>query len=158
MISLIQSIKYFFSFTCVSYLTFENSCEFCVIRAGMATKKLMKLQLNLILNKLSISVLPTWFTQELDYKAKFTTLTVLKISSNSWVLKSWHICWTHLIWNEKSIIFISNRSNLASYHGRHYVNLFYLLHWYDPYDCLWGPHWKLPWQVWLPHQILLLLW
>ena len=88
MISLIQSIKYFFSFTCVSYLTFENSCEFCVIRAGMATKKLMKLQLNLILNKLSISVLPTWFTQELDYKAKFTTLTVLKISSNSWVLKS----------------------------------------------------------------------
>ena len=54
----------------------------------MATKKLMKLQLNLISNKLSTSVLSTWFTQELDYKAKFTTLTVLKISSNSWLLKS----------------------------------------------------------------------
>ena len=54
----------------------------------MATKKLMKLQLNLILNKLSTSVLSTWFTKELNYKAKFTTLTVLKISSNSWVLKS----------------------------------------------------------------------
>ena len=53
----------------------------------MATKKLMKLQLNLILNKLSTSVLSTWFTKELDYKAKFKTLTVLKISSNSWLLK-----------------------------------------------------------------------
>ena len=74
------------------------------------------------------------------------------MSSNSWLLKSWHTCWTHLIWNENSIIFISNHSNLASYHGRHYVNLSNLLHWYDPYDCLWGPHWKLPWQVWLPHQ------
>ena len=41
----------------------------------MATKKLMKLQLNLILNKLSNSVLSTWFTKELDYKAKFKTLT-----------------------------------------------------------------------------------
>ena len=54
----------------------------------MATKKLMKLQLNLILIKLSTSVLSTWFTKELDYKAKFKTLTVLKISSNSRVLKS----------------------------------------------------------------------
>ena len=55
----------------------------------MATKKLMKLQLNLILNKLSTSVLSTWFTKELaDYKAKFTTLTVLTMSSNSWLLKS----------------------------------------------------------------------
>ena len=54
----------------------------------MATKKLMKLQLNLILNKLSTSVLSTWLTKELDYKAKFKTLTVLKISSNSWLLKS----------------------------------------------------------------------
>ena len=56
----------------------------------MATKKPMKLELNLILNKLklSTSVLSTWFPKELDYKAKFTTLTVLKISSNSWLLKS----------------------------------------------------------------------
>ena len=44
------------------------------------------------------------------------TLTVLKISSKSWLLKSWHICWTNLIWNEKSVIFISNCSNLDSHH------------------------------------------
>ena len=72
-------------------------------------------------------------------QAKFTTLTALKISSNSWLLKSWHICWTHLTWNEKSIIFISNRSNFTSYQGRDYINFFNFLHWYDPYDCLWGP-------------------
>ena len=31
-------------------------------------------------------------------------------------MKSWHICWTHLIWNEKSVIFINNCSNLDSHH------------------------------------------
>ena len=61
------------------------------------------------------------------------------ISSNSWLLKSWHICWTYLTWNEKSIIFISNRSNFTSYQGRDYIIIFNFLHWYDPYDCLWGP-------------------
>ena len=46
----------------------------------------------------------------------YTALTVLRISSKSWLLKSWHICWTNLIWNEKSISFISNCSNLDSHH------------------------------------------
>ena len=46
----------------------------------------------------------------------YTALTVLRISSKSWLLKSWHICWTNLIWNEKSVIFISNCSNLDSHH------------------------------------------
>ena len=96
MISLSHSIKFLFSLSCVSYLTvtfiWKQLWILCSIRAGMATKKLMKLQLNLILNKLSTSVLSTWFTKELDYKAKFKTLTVLKISSNSWLLKSWRIC------------------------------------------------------------------
>ena len=33
------------------------------------------------------------------------------ISSKSWLLKSWHICRTHLIWKKKLIIFISNQQS-----------------------------------------------
>ena len=65
-----------------------------------------------------------WFTQQLDYKAVYKALTVLKISSKSWLLTSWHICRTSLIWNEKSIILISNRSYLDSQHEGIKINAF----------------------------------
>ena len=65
-----------------------------------------------------------WFTQQLDYKAFYKALTELKISSKSWLLTSWHICRTNLIWNEKSVIFISNRSNLDSHHEGIKINAF----------------------------------
>ena len=49
----------------------------------MAKKKLMKLCLNLTLNKLYQQLYFIWFTQELDYKAIYTALTALKITSKS---------------------------------------------------------------------------
>ena len=46
----------------------------------------------------------TWFTQELDYKVTCTALTVLKIISKSWLLKSYYCLLWHPIWKQRTLI------------------------------------------------------